>query len=291
MHLCPDCQSPLTLPAAPCPSCGWQLEIADGIPVYLSSEDRRADFSKAYIGNYEKIAGDDLKEPIMGVVYVDHMARRLVELMPGLSGLDVCDLGSGKGYMLKRLMEKAPKSITAVDIAQGYLKSIPKSDVITPVVANAENLPFKDAFDIVFSTDVMEHVINVGSLLYSVNRALRIGGTFVVRVPLKEDLIKYSPHVGCPYKFVHLRSFDKKLLEIYLEGAGFSVVKWSYDGFQTAATRGWVRKIKLLNTLYEKWISRRFDGYWDVTRIHPALGRLLMHPVEIVAVATKQRNL
>jgi hypothetical protein len=71
-----------------------------------------------------------------------------------------------------------------------------------PVLTNAGDLPFAEAFDIVTATDIMEHVLNVGSFISSLNGALVVGGDAYVRVPYPEDLLPYSPHLDCEYRFV-----------------------------------------------------------------------------------------
>ena len=64
----------------------------------------------------------------------------------------------------------------AVDITLEYFKQFELENQVTPLLANGENLPFREEFDIITNTDVLEHVFNVGSFLISIYEALKPNG-------------------------------------------------------------------------------------------------------------------
>lgn len=295
MTLCPDCQGALPETETTCASCGWQVETVAGIPVMLSSADRQNPMFTQYLENYDRIAEQDLADDILDPAYVMHQVDNMVDYIGPLNGDAVCDVGSGQGHLARKLLKSGAASVTMVDIALPYLRAGAKGEErLLPVMANAENLPFEDRFDVITSTDVMEHVLNLGSYLFSVNRALKMGGKAFIRVPFRESLLSYSPHLGCPYPFVHLRSFDKDILNVYMRSAGFKVERFHYDGFILGRPQPfWMANQWRMDRYmqFQDWAKARGSGSKDVTRWPSWLARVFMPPCEIVVVARKQTNL
>ena len=97
-------------------------------------------------------------------------------------------------------------------------------------MANAELLPYAEAFDLVVASEILEHVLNAGDFLISLHRSLRTDARTLVRVPYKEDLRQYARQNGCEYPFVHLRTFTKGSLESMMGNAGFKPVRMYFDG-------------------------------------------------------------
>ena len=261
----------------------------------LSSEDRKNPMFARYLENYDRIAEKDLADDILDPVYVSHQADNMADYIGALKGRKVCDLGSGQGHLARRLLKKGASSVTMVDIALPYLRISAKGDDrLLPVMANAENLPFEDQFDVITSTDVMEHVLNLGSFLFCVNRALKMGGRAFIRVPYQESLLSYSPHMGCPYPFVHLRSFNREILRIYMRTAGFAVERFHYDGFVLGRPLPfWTANQERLDRYiqFQEWIKSKIANPADVTRWPVWFARLFMPPCEIVVVARKKEDL
>jgi 2-polyprenyl-3-methyl-5-hydroxy-6-metoxy-1,4-benzoquinol methylase len=296
MIICPECAGPIGgLYSLSCQSCGWASSVTfENIPVLLTRQDLNDSVMQSYQKNYESIAEEDLQRGIVDETFVRDLASNLTQHVGDVIGLDVCDVGVGKGYAAKSLLEKGARSVVAVDIAREYLVRLCGIPSLTPVIANAENLPFSDEFDVVVSSDVMEHVLNLGSFLFCVNRALRMGGRFVVRVPYRESLLPYSPHMGCPYSFVHLRTFNKQSLRDCLEQAGFRMNRTYYDAFIPGRPRDfWMRspfRAGLYNFIHRQ-LKRRFGSDFNVTRISPKLAGVFMPPLTIIADVQKVKDL
>jgi SAM-dependent methyltransferase len=293
MIICPDCAAPL--PAADtllCPHCTWKGEHRDGVPVYLSTGDRQDPILREYFGNYDRISDDDLRSSILDERYVENQARNLASHIPELRGRRVCDIGCGKGSLARQLVGRGASQMTVVDLSVAYLRRLSDEGFVA-ILANAENLPFADAFDIIVATDIMEHVLNVGSFIYALNRALAVGGTAYVRVPYRESLLSYSPHLGCEYRFVHLRSFDVDTLRVYFESAGFAIDGFRFDGYwlqrpQRFWQSGWRRS---LYQQFQAAATKRLQHYTDVTSWKQWLARLLMEPLEVVVIARKVQSI
>ena len=145
---------------------------------------------------------------------------------------------------------------------------------------------FNEEFDIVISSDVIEHVLNVGSFIYGINKMLKKGGLFVVRVPYRENLLQYGRHRGSPYPFTHLRSYNVDLLKHQVEQAGLKPIKILFDGFQPAYPRSFF-KFGIGAMIFKKLVTDRYPDYWSVTSISPHLGVVLMKPIEVNMVCKK----
>jgi SAM-dependent methyltransferase len=293
MLVCPSCSAEIAPPLC-CRSCGWQGQSRDGVPVLLREEELRDELAQCYAENYDRIACDDLAAKVMDERYIENLATNFCAAVAGVEGAEICDVGSGKGYLARKLLARGAKAVTAVDISLPYLSRMVGEAGISPVLANAEALPFVEHFDIIAATDILEHVLNVGSFLYSANRALRPGGRLYVRVPYKENLLSYSPHFGCPYRFAHLRTYDRPLLRQALEEAGFAVKRLWHDGYMAGMPRsvwlhGGVRQ--KLYRWFESRVSTNGRHPGDVTLLPHRLSRIFLRPTVVIAAALKTSTL
>jgi SAM-dependent methyltransferase len=295
MLICPECAQPLSESVhVECPKCGWHVAYREGIPVYLSQRELADPVVQQYFDNYDRIAADDVVKSIQDERYLHYQALNLAERVRDVDGREVCDVGCGKGFLARALLSRNPTRLTVVDIAVTYLRGLAPEPRLHPVIANAENLPFRGTFDVIVTTDVMEHVLNVGSFLYSVNRALKPNGRAYVRVPFRENLLGYSPFLGCPYRFVHLRSFNRGILRTYFREAGFAIERFHYDGFAFDVPRAvWSagRARRRLFAAFARLAKRGLGDPFAITRSrHPAV-RVFLRPIEITTVARKVREL
>lgn len=259
----------------------------------FTSADKSLPLFGAYLRNYDQIADEDLTSPILDLQYVQRQADNLARAAGDVRGLEILDLGCGQGYLTRTLMAAGAKAIASVDISKAYLRRLAGLPGVTPMLGNAERLPFHKAFDLLVSTDVMEHVLNVGSFLVSVNQALRMGGRAIIRVPYRENLVGYSAQAGCRYEFVHLRAFNRGLLRDTLAGAGFVVERTSLDGFSIYSPQPfWLAgpRRKAMYLKIQKWILSKLSHPTEVTTWPWPLASLLMRPAEIVVVARKTRD-
>jgi SAM-dependent methyltransferase len=154
---------------------------------------------------------------------------------------------------------------------------------ITLALANAENLPFADAFDVVIASELLEHVLNVGDLLVSLHRALADRGRLFVRVPYREDLRQYARQNGCPYPFVHLRTFTRDSLVDMLRRAGFRPRRIRYDG-HFGGTRRRLGESRPANVVLDRLLE---DGVPRPRAGRRVLG-LFLRPITLTAEFEKR---
>lgn len=292
MRLCPQCRQTLVeQPVEHCPGCGWEKTVVDGVEIYISAREREDRTLVEYVANYEALARKNLIESNIDRSYIRYQAQNIVRLVKPNPAARICDLGVGQGFLTRELLKANARDVTAVDISLSYLRVIGQERLARAVQANAERLPFVEEFDVIFCTDVMEHVLNLASFLICVNQALRPNGIFCVRVPYRENLLQYSPYVGCAYDFVHLRSFNEDLMRIYLRDSGFEVGTIAYDGFSLQTPQPWLMRSRTAARYYARFqdaVGRRLGG--DVHRVttwNSRLARLVMKPNEMVAIGRK----
>lgn len=237
-----------------------------------------------YIQNYSIIARDDLKTSIQPEYYKKSQVKKTIAYLGNLKGKRVLDIGSSTGMLLQQIHSCRMK--VGLDIAIEYL--VVTRDKFLGVQAVAEELPFKNkSFDVVCLTDVLEHVLYPQRVLESARDALVEGGILLVRVPFKDDLTVYEPG-KCKYAFVHLRSFDQKVLQKMLQNVGLRPERFHYDGFTLGAMR--YRSRNTLCRIIAFFImSIRFGIKVDkiISGLPNWLGNILCPPGEITVIARK----
>ena len=187
-----------------------------GVPVFI---DRQND---TYVENYDRISSDHIAsiERGSGNPFIDsnvwtQIERNTLEqgkqyVQPGMTVLDV---GVGTGRLLSHFPEARRYGI---DVSINYVERLVDSGAKV-AVGNLEELPYVDgAFDVVFCTDVLEHVENLLLAAKELIRVTKPGGVLIIRVPYREDLSQYLQG-DYPYRFAHLRNFDEHGLRLLFE--------------------------------------------------------------------------
>jgi 2-polyprenyl-3-methyl-5-hydroxy-6-metoxy-1,4-benzoquinol methylase len=292
VQLCPECrEGEVDAGSSTCRSCGWQARRQNGILDLVAARDEASDLFSAYARLYDQIATNDLDAPIQGDALLDLEARRLVEDLGPLTGKAVCDIGVGRGLIFKRLLAEHPDRLVGIDLARVYLDRLrldgSEDTTISLIRANAENLPFRDEFDVIVASDVMEHVLNVADFLESMVDALKPGGRLLVKVPYRENISQYGRSSGCPYPMVHLRTFDRALLRQTLKDAGLAVERIRYSGFYSERWQPPLLHLPRTGALLGRLIDLRYGKNPGPNRMNPRIARLLMRPVVISALAAK----
>ena len=254
----------------------------------LSSSDMKSDMFSRYLANYDQIATDDLVVGIQPEGLQQFFNSQLFGYLGNLAGQRVCDVGIGKGILFEMLRQSRVASLVGVDISMPYLRRFTGLDDAGVVLANAENLPFRDAFDLIVATDILEHVLNVGDFMLSIREALTPSGRLVVRVPYKDRMLQYARLSGCPYEFVHMRNFTEGNLKHLLRQSGFVVEQLRYDGFDPTRGRQWVTSTRVGSRLLHEFVTRVLGGGEGLEQLDPRIGRLVMDPIVVTAITRRR---
>ncbi len=133
-----------------------------------------------------------------------------------VAGKDILDVGCGTGYG-SNLLAKTAKSVTAVDLSDtgiAIAKDTYHKPNLTYKVMDASDLSyFKDkTFDLVYSSQCIEHVVEYERFVSEVIRVLKDDGIFIVTTP-NADL--YVPGV-VPFHYKEFTADElKALLSIF----------------------------------------------------------------------------
>jgi SAM-dependent methyltransferase len=290
MIVCSDCRTALPGAEAACPACGWSPISRGSWSDYLRSADRSDASMSSYIDTYDTLAVRNQLAPHTPNRYVEILSDNFARAIGDIRGKDVCDVGSGRGYLIKNFVKSNPKSVTAIDIAAPSLNDVVERYKVTGYLANAEHLPFADHFDVIAATDIIEHVLNVSNFLVTANWALKENGLLAARVPYLEEFLLYSNYHGLPVHYTHIRTFDKRVFVSLIESFGFKVERIMFDGFDPNYPNSFVARFPKLRDYIHKRLRNHFGGDDAVTQINPMIGRLMMKPIEIGMIARKVKH-
>ncbi len=113
------------------------------------------------------------------------IANSIISKMNITHNTYVLDYGCGTGIFSHYLFEKYGCNIDAVDISKNEIenaKSAWQKDKVNWIVAENFDYPF-EKYDIIISSQVIEHVHNVGNYLCRINFMLKPDGRLIIGLP------------------------------------------------------------------------------------------------------------
>jgi SAM-dependent methyltransferase len=155
----------------------------------------------------------------------DFAGRRAYLLRRVAPGDRVLDLGCGDGPFVPVLVERGAK-VTGADVAE---RALERARINSPgaryVRVEAHGpFPFADAsFDLVWASEVVEHVADTERWVNEVRRVLRPGGRLLVTTPSVGPLRRLAGRDFDP-RGQHLRFYTRRSLRDLLEDMGFTDV-------------------------------------------------------------------
>jgi ubiquinone/menaquinone biosynthesis C-methylase UbiE len=145
------------------------------------------------------------------------------------------DIGCGNKPYLKWQLEQNCE-VTGCDIEQS-------SERVVDIICPATNIPLPDnSFDTIFSSQVLEHVADHGTMLNECYRLLKPGGHLILSAPM------FWEHHEEPYDFFRFTKYGFKFL---LESRGFKIENLQPSGGKWAL----LGQIKLSN--YNSFFKKR----------------------------------
>ncbi len=177
--------------------------------------------------NYKRTTNPDSYAGSGTWKYIAHFLRGRLNI----TGKTILDIGCGSGHLLRQLRDLGGICY-GIEISE---KSIQDSEEInttniTVKKATAREIPFpNNQFDIVFATDVMEHILDedVRKIMLEIQRVIKRDGHLVVLVPY--ETVEYfrnsqgiCPECGAIFnRNQHVRRFDVGTLRSFFEAYGF----------------------------------------------------------------------
>lgn len=208
---------------------------------------------------YESIAGEF--DQVMNMYDTNRRIEVLFNDFLGnenLSGKKLLDAGCGTGWFSKKSVERGA-TVTAIDLSESLVKiTRQKVPGITGVVGSVMNLPFADnTFDIVISSEVIEHTPDPHQATLEMVRVLKPGGKFCITTPNKSfwyfslviaDFLRIRKYQGLE-NWSHYHEYKE-----FLKEAGIEIV--AYKGIHLFPF-----VFKPLNPLLKR-IDKRVDRRW-----------------------------
>lgn len=182
------------------------------------------------------------------------------------SGARLLDIGCGTGDFLREAVN-AGYAVTGVEFSPSSAATAAARVSGTVIQGTLESAAFADgSFDVVASSDVIEHVRDPLSFAREVRRILKPGGVAIISTP---DLDSWSHRLlgrrWVEYKIEHLLYFNHRSLELLLREAGFTQIELRPH-------------VKVLSASYIVAHFRKFPiPFW--TRLLTGLERALPEPL------------
>jgi len=130
----------------------------------------------------------------------------------------ILEIGSGKGYMLRYLMDKG-HDVQGIDMDPAAIAACDSDLPLRQAVAT--DLPFeRDSFDIVLSLDLFEHVPDSDRHLSEVRRVLKMKGYYLLQTPNKWtnfpfEMLRFFRKYGFRHTFDFLKPPEHCALHSY----------------------------------------------------------------------------
>lgn len=165
-------------------------------------------------------------------IYKDYLNPCLLKHIPDNSL--VLDVGCSNGLQGKHLRQKKNCLVYGVDISHQAIKEAKKNlDKAAVMDAEKDSLPFKEKFDVIIFSDVLEHFTYPEEVLRKFKKHLKRDGLVVAAIPNVANL-KIRLHLllgkwdyqelGILDK-THLRFFTKETARQLFEDCGLKIIK------------------------------------------------------------------
>jgi ubiquinone/menaquinone biosynthesis C-methylase UbiE len=107
---------------------------------------------------------------------------------------DVLDLGCGTGHLSKLIKEKTKGRVVGIDPSEGMIEKAQEKfshQGISFRVCSAEQLDYKNEFDIIFCNSAFQWFINPAKAIMACYNSLKMNGKMAIQAPAKYD---YCPN-------------------------------------------------------------------------------------------------
>lgn len=215
--------------------------------------------------------------------------------------INILEVGCSSGVLLSELKEVGYKNLTGLDTSISAL-DLCKKNGINSVLLTGSSIPLQDnKFDLVISSDVLEHIEDQNTALKEWCRVLVKGGKLVIMVPAFQFL--WSDHDVINN---HCRRYSVGTLIEVLERNGFKIDRVTYWNFllffPVLFTRVPSNLIKKLFSSKKDSASEPKDQLYELPIFIDRIIKVLLHienyyikiggrfpfGVSVLAVATKK---
>lgn len=185
---------------------------------------------------FDNIANDF--DCIMNKYDVNKRLKIVFNMLGDIRGKSLLDAGCGTGIFSKKAVELGAK-VLSFDIGENLLKETGKKTNSSKVVGSVCDIPCSsESFDIVISSECIEHTPNPEKAVQELCRVLKNGGTLVITTPNKvwhfaitiANKLKLRPYEGYEnwLSCFKLRNLLKKEGIEILDLRGFHIIPFIF---------------------------------------------------------------
>ncbi|HET6977618.1 MAG TPA: class I SAM-dependent methyltransferase [Pyrinomonadaceae bacterium] len=169
----------------------------------------------------------------------EKLTRVFVELVKKLEGVrSICDLGCGNGHISGRLAQLGFQ-VTGVDASESGIaiarRAYPNAEFVEALIDRDLSL---GKFDLVVSSDVIEHMYRPSDLLEAARAQLKPGGQILLGTPYHgyfKNLVlaatgKMEAHFSALHDGGHIKFFSVLSLSQLLKSHGFEDFSFTFYG-------------------------------------------------------------
>jgi len=170
----------------------------------------------------------------------EKLTRVFVELVKNLNGVrSICDLGCGNGHITGRLAALGYQ-VTGVDASPSGIKiarhAYPGVEFVEAMIDR--DLKSVGSFDLVISSDVIEHLYRPSDLLEAATALLKPRGQILLGTPyhgyLKNLVLaatgKMDAHLSVLHDGGHIKFFSVRTLSMLMNSHGFVDLSFTFYG-------------------------------------------------------------
>ena len=160
------------------------------------------------------------RDPLRYLVKRESIYFPVYKHLKDKSGLRILEIGCGRGYLTYSLNFSGHLA-TGIDVSEEAIKSARENFGNYFEISDIENYKTNDKFDLIISTEVIEHVPNPDKFLSACIRLLKKTGAILLTTPNKDYQNKASVWKSeCPP--VHTFWFSKKSIRILAKMHGMA---------------------------------------------------------------------
>lgn len=140
----------------------------------------------------------------------------------------ILDIGCSSGIFLKDLemLGFDLNNLFGVDISENAIANCKANGIKNAFVMDAQNITIDEKFDIIISSDCLEHLEDDKIALENWNSLLKIDGKMYIFVPAFQSLWSYHDVVN-----MHFRRYTNAELKSKLKTQNLEIIKSSYWNF------------------------------------------------------------
>ena len=172
-------------------------ETSDRKPTARHSDIDRDAFGSAVREQWNAVAEGTGHHPYLGCYTPAawrHYTRclALLDRLKSIEFASALDVGCNEGYFMAAIAQARGAEVWGVDLSDRAVAVAASRYGLPTAAAQATALPFADgAFDLVYSTEVIEHVLNPGAMLAELRRVSR--GHVLVTTPISQSDHAHAP--------------------------------------------------------------------------------------------------